>query len=116
MTEPYQFPTDHRFRTIAAKIADAVTVAINRGERVVLYSEANDKAGRRCPLGCLPTAINNFPADSRDFFGGGPCADLSDNEVIAFTCGFDDGQRGLGPEAFFELGRADRRRFVAGDQ
>ena len=114
MSQPYQFPTDHRFRTIAARIADAVTVYINNGERVVPYSELNDVAGRHCPLGCLPNAINNFPADHNDFLN----SDMSYDEVVSFTCGFDDHgprQGWLKEESFFELGRAYRRRFVASD-
>lgn len=106
MTEPYQFPTDARFRRIAAKIADAVTVAINSGKTI------GQSIGMYCPLGCLSGRTRPGGNNAAWYLGCKP------DEAFAFIVGFDCGgpcpASGFDYEAFHELGRAYRRRFITG--
>ena len=106
MSTPYQFPQDDRFRTIAARIADAVTVAIN-----VNHVAVGQSYGTSCPLGCMSSIPRPGAGDAA------VAAGCTLNEAASFIGGFDGANRlAIDAEAFFELGRAYRRRFVAGDQ
>lgn len=87
----YEFPTDPEFRRVAAKIADAVTVAIN-----------TETALDECALYrvCI-----------------GVCGSVSYKWDCNFSNGFwgiVEGPAFVGGEPVYQLGLAYRRRFVEG--
>ena len=85
--------SDPVFEKFRRKLADAVTIVINSGERV---SASNARC--LCPLGCLPEEKERRPC-----YLFGPFAE--------FTAGFDAvGSAGLFPE-YKALGRLYRSRF-----
>jgi hypothetical protein len=111
----YQFPDDLGFRVAAARIADAVQVAINSGVRLRPAGSERMLWTDRCPLGC----VNLRHQDTHPI--GRPAAELGIyyNDACAFADGFD-GNTGRsrmtphGHEDFYQLGLAYRRRFVEG--
>jgi hypothetical protein len=98
----YQFPTDERFRKIAAKIADAVMVAELTGFATV---SASNKVWLYCPMGCVETSEFRPTSRPRVIRNLGMTA----LEFCDFTSAFDDGIGLKTP--FAELGRAYRKRF-----
>ena len=108
-----QWPTDKRFRRIAAKIADSVLQALAAGAKV---SAAGNYAGSGClcPLGCVPGAASMRPSSS---FQPNILARLGmrANEHEMFACGFDSRlEAHESPESvnlWRRLGAAYRARF-----
>ena len=97
---------DVAFETFRAKLADAVTVAIN--------SEAKPRVapngGTHCPLGCFPGVRHSRPlAVELEGRGMG-----SEDDFAAFMQGFDSGPKHpmgySGP--YFDLGVLYRERFT----
>ena len=100
MTRP-TWPTDERFRRIAAKIADSVMAARARGELL-----SSRYVHRYCPLGCIEGA-GNFRPPSRHtpvILG------LSAYEHMSFAAGFD-GLYGNPADPWYRLGAAYRERY-----
>lgn len=111
----YRFPDNPRFRKLAAKLADKVTVEINRGVQVsVAKFGVSDSC--RCPLGCIP-GNPRFPSPSIAASTWGSSFD----EAAVFMDVLDSAKPKRFPfqyskslRPFFELGRAYRERFVGG--
>lgn len=103
----YQFPTDERFRKLAAKLADAVQVAVWNGRELGSWK----KVGTYCPMGCLPEQMSPapYPSDAAAELG------CTLGEAQAFMDAFD-GRVGLPGhyqnKPWFDLGLAYRRRFI----
>jgi len=100
----YQFPTNKRFRKLAAKLADAVTVAINSGRKV------GNRNGGTCPFGCL------FPprVPRPGCWQGARVLGCTQEEASAFMTAFDGEPRDRYTisEPFYRLGLAYRSRFA----
>jgi len=106
----FEWPDDQAFRKFAAKIADAVTVAINNGVSI------GTKRGCRCPLGCITRVTQpnqcEFSHDRR-----GSRLGWRNNHVSAFYVGFEGWKPtavGRHDRAYYQLGLAYRARFVEG--
>ncbi len=97
----YQFPKDERFRRLAAKLADAVTVAINSGKRV----GGPPRDHRLCPFGCLKGATSCAPFAQYGALELG----CNEHEASDFMTSFDSGYDFQTP--FSKLGLAYRERF-----
>jgi len=108
-----EFPTDERFRRIAAKIADCVQVAIWSGRQIT------SMFGRRpgnccCPLGTISVDGSDFPSDTDDL-----SVDMTDDEKADFINGFEmhfaenrlKYYVGDAEKPFVKLDRAYRARF-----
>lgn len=111
----YQFPTDLRFRTLAAKLADAVQVAIWRGWKIRPLSSFEDyQYGREdCKMYCCPLGTVSDVAYPPSGFR---CLlHIKTDEFQAFLHGFERPRGDACPPAiprpWFELGRAYRERF-----
>lgn len=115
LAEPvtYTFPTDDRFRRIAAKIADSVTEALHHGWRIVpCHVSEGWNDDECCPLGALRDCVSQWPAHNRAVKSLG----LTGAEFTDFLRGFDRGKNETPEEKsspMFELGLAYRRRFVS---
>lgn len=96
---------DEVFQRFAARLADAVTVAINSGKRIVL-ANAFSPSNCLCPLGCLPGMSYRFPWSNEDARRAG----ISYEDFRDFITAFGRGTRAAGPYA--DLGLEYRRRFV----
>lgn len=99
--KPYEFPKDERFQRLAAKLADAVQVAIWRGNKVNTDRDSMD----RCPMGCLEEVDSPRPFPSN----AARALECNWDEANAFIAAFDNGHSDGTPWA--ELGLAYRRRF-----
>lgn len=96
-----QWPTDERFRRIAAKIADAVTEVLGNGGQV-----SSSRRECFCPLGCLADAPSRPGASwflIHDQHG------IEDMEASRFILAFDAGKESKSP--WSRLGLAYRKRF-----
>lgn len=103
----YSFPEDKRFRELAAKLADVVTVAINNGVVVRPLGKTNGRVCR-CPLGCLPDVRPFPPAGEANVAWG-----CTEDEATSFIEGFEGGPYLPALKmAFYQLGRAYRSRFM----
>jgi hypothetical protein len=89
-----QWPTDHEFQAFARKLADAVTLRLNRGRRI---SASNKNCA--CPLGCLPDVTCSRP---------GIVPGLTMHQTWQFYTGFDLGRE---ETPLQRLGAAYRARF-----
>lgn len=98
-----KWPVDAEFRRFAAKVADAVMVAINNGTKLVADPVGGNAFEELCPLGCIPGAANCRPFPSQV-----PVTCLTD-KVWAFAQGFD-GEDWDGYPDYHRLGREYRRR------
>jgi hypothetical protein len=102
----YQFPTDERFRKIASKIADSVTLQVLSGREV----SASDMQCL-CPMGCLPDAIQGRPFSlPKSLVKAG----ITRDEFWSFVCGFgniENKDSMEDPEEFRELGKLYRKRY-----
>lgn len=94
-----QWPTDERFRRIAAKIADAVMRVRRYGVPV-----SAETWGTYCPLGCV-IPDNNRPYSVRV----ARARLMRKKEAISFIDAFDRGDSAGDP--FARLGLAYRKRF-----
>jgi hypothetical protein len=99
----YEWPADPEFRRVAAKIADAVMVAVAAGETVGCGFLT------RCPLGCVDMTGNTRPIDAPAKKLG-----ITQQQGAAFAWGFDGFGKPNRETLYFQLGRAYRRRFVEG--
>ena len=99
MTRP-TWPTDERFRRIAAKIADSVMLA-----RAVGVPVSSVNLSCNCPLGCVPGANGTRPY-LRSFELG-----LTQEEHAAFARGFDCGLFNAPQDPWYRLGAAYRERY-----
>jgi hypothetical protein len=117
-----EWPTDDRFRRFAALIADVVTQALAAGVRIGDSKARLAPLECSCPLGCIRRTSSiwfglTHPGSGAaahyvaERLGGLPYAWRA--EVSAFISGFDDYcMPADAPQAYIELGRAYRRRFV----
>ncbi len=107
MPNEFEWPTDPEFRRIAAKIADAVTVAINSGVKITTLDDAVDE-NCKCTLGCVgATNGNSHPYAMPGLF-------QHQGDTSDFFLGFEGGSEYRSGRRFYRLGLAYRRRFVEG--
>ena len=89
------------FEEFRAKLADVVTVAINRGTRVsVDFVDC-------CPLGCWPGVGDRKPSP----IFASLIVGILDHQASYFACGFDGHPVGDESNKFYQLGRLYRERF-----
>lgn len=117
----YKFPKNRRFRRLAARLADAVTLAINTRYRITCLQEGTPDVTCRCPLGCLTGsnraslmpnfAVRAFPPAAEAAWVWG----CTEDEAGDFITGFESGDATTDcilHENFYQLGLAYRKRFV----
>lgn len=108
----YEWPDDPEFRRVAARIADAVTVAINSGVKLGPAYSSDGSVTTRCPIGCM-TLVSDPAVTHPSGGNGAKLLGISPSEAWQFMHGFDhDFGAADGQSALYRLGRAYRERFV----
>lgn len=107
----FEWPDDPEFRRVAARIADAVTVAINSGVKLGPAYSSDGSVTTRCPIGCM-TMFSDPAVTHPSGRTGGGLLGIAPSQAWQFMNGFDHVAPGYEESALYRLGRAYRERFV----